>query len=61
VYGTFGPEPPTPASEAGLRRGEVIVAVDGASLEDDTLDAALERLGPSVNGVARVLTIEDAR
>lgn len=58
VFGTFGPEPPTPASEAGVRRGAVIVAVDGHPLADDDVGTAVGRLGPREAGVTRTLTLE---
>lgn len=50
VYGAEPGEPPSPASEAGVRRGDFIVAVNGESVEalraDGRLNGALFRYEP---------------
>ena len=51
--------PGAPAEEAGLRRGDMIVAVDGTSTKGETLDTIASRIrGPA--GETVTLTIERA-
>ncbi len=57
VFGTHPPEPSTPASEGRLRRGDVIVAVDGQPLAALEFGPALAALGPDEDGVRRTLTV----
>lgn len=57
VLGTFEREPPTPASEAGIGRGDLIVAVDGQALTGLDRSEAGALLGPGELGVTRTLDL----
>lgn len=62
VYGSQGGEPPSPASEAGLERGDRLLAIGGrtieALIEDDELGAAFGPNEPGVEVDLRVGTTE---
>lgn len=57
VYGTYPPEPPTPASEQGLRRGEIIYGINGTLFADATNEEISELFGPGEEGVTRTLMV----
>lgn len=57
VFGTFPKEPATAASDAGLKRGEIIVSVEGEPVADLEGWEAFKALGPNEKGVTRTLEV----